>query len=59
TSVKLDSILYKINTAEGTLGLFVNDTTLYSEFTNLLGRVNNLITDIEKNPRKYFKFSVF
>ncbi|MEA1980344.1 MAG: MlaD family protein [candidate division Zixibacteria bacterium] len=59
TSVKLDSILYKINTAEGTLGLFVNDTTLYSEFSNLLGRVNSLITDIEKNPRKYFKFSVF
>ena len=52
-------IVYKINTAEGSLGLFVNDTALYSEFTNLMARVNNLVADIERNPRKYLKFSVF
>jgi phospholipid/cholesterol/gamma-HCH transport system substrate-binding protein len=59
TSAKLDTLMLKINNAEGTLGLFVNDTTMYSEMTNLMSRVNNLIADIEKNPRKYFKFSVF
>jgi len=59
TSARLDTIMYKINTAEGSLGLLVNDTVLYSEFTNLMVRINNLVTDIEKNPRKYFKFSVF
>jgi len=59
TSAQLDSIMLKINSAEGTLGLFVNDTALYSEFTNLMVRVGNLVTDIEENPRKYFKFSVF
>jgi len=41
------------------MGLLVNDTALYVELTNLLTRANNLITDIEKDPRKYFKFSVF
>ncbi len=59
TSAKLDSVLHKINTAEGTLGLFVNDTALYSEFTNVLTRVNSLITDMENNPKKYFKVSIF
>ena len=59
TSARLDTIMHKINTAEGSLGLFVNDTALYSEFTNLMARVNNLVTDIQANPRKYFKFSVF
>lgn len=59
TSARLDTIMNKINAAEGSLGLFVSDTALYVEMTNLLARINNLVTDIEKNPRKYFKFSIF
>ncbi len=59
TTARLDSIAYKINTAEGTLGLFVSDTALYVEAVDLMVRINNLVTDIESNPKKYFKFSVF
>ena len=59
TSARLDSIMKRINAAQGTLGLFVADTALYTETVDLLVRVNNLVADIEKNPRKYFKFSVF
>lgn len=55
----LDSILTKINQAEGSTGLFVNDTAMYTEIVDLMARVNNLISDIQANPRKYFKFSVF
>lgn len=59
STAKLDSILQKMNQAQGTLGLMVNDTTMYSEVTSLVARLNNLVADIEKNPRKYLKFSVF
>jgi phospholipid/cholesterol/gamma-HCH transport system substrate-binding protein len=59
TSARLDTIMYRINDAEGSMGLLVNDTALYVEVTNLMARINNLVTDIENNPRKYFKFSVF
>jgi phospholipid/cholesterol/gamma-HCH transport system substrate-binding protein len=59
TSSSLDSIMLKMNNAEGSLGLMVNDSALYIEVTNLVTRVSNLITDIENNPKKYFKFSVF
>jgi phospholipid/cholesterol/gamma-HCH transport system substrate-binding protein len=59
STAKLDTLLRKINAAEGNLGLLVNDTALYSEMTNLMARLNNLITDIQENPRRYFKFSVF
>ena len=59
STAKLDTILQRINAAEGNLGLLVNDTSMYSEMTNLMARLNNLITDIQENPRKYFKFSVF
>jgi len=58
-SAQLDTILTKIGHADGSAGLLVNDTALYVELTNLLVRANNLVSDIEKNPRKYFKFSVF
>lgn len=59
TSARLDTIMTYIQTADGTLGLMVRDTGLYVEMVNLLHRTNNLVADIERNPRKYLKFSVF
>jgi len=59
TTARLDTIMNKINAAEGSMGMLVNDTALYVEITNLITRMSNLVADIEKNPRKYFKFSVF
>jgi len=59
TSARLDSIMTKIDAAEGSMGLLVNDTALYVEMTNLLTRASNLIADIERNPHRYLKFSVF
>lgn len=59
TSAKLDSVMARISRNEGTLGLMVSDTTLYTETVNLIHRMNNLVTDIEANPGRYLKFSVF
>lgn len=59
SSGRIDSILAKINQGQGTAGAMVNDDELYQEIKNLIVRVENLVTDIENNPRKYFKFSVF
>jgi phospholipid/cholesterol/gamma-HCH transport system substrate-binding protein len=56
---RIDSILAKMNRGDGTVGALVNDDSMYIEIKNLIVRVENLIGDIEKNPRKYFKFSVF
>lgn len=59
SSARLDSIMTKIDASQGSMGLLVNDTALYVELTNLLTRANNLIADIERNPHRYLKFSVF
>lgn len=59
TSARLDTVMTRISNAEGSMGLLVSDTALYVEVVDLLARVNNLVANIEKNPRKYFKFSVF
>ncbi|MBN2227533.1 MAG: MCE family protein [candidate division Zixibacteria bacterium] len=56
---RIDSILAKVNRGDGTAGALVNDAELYDEVRNLIVRIENLVADIEKNPRKYFKFSVF
>lgn len=59
SSRRLDSILALIEHGEGSAGALVNDAQLYEEIRDLVVRMNNLVADIEKNPRKYFKFSVF
>jgi len=59
STARMDSILAKIDRGEGSAGALVNDDRLYQEISNLVVRINNLVTDIEENPRKYFKFSVF
>ncbi len=56
---KLDSLLAKLNAPTGNVGLLVNDSAVYVETVNLLARLNSLVDDIQKNPRKYLKFSVF
>jgi len=50
-------MLYFFQTIQATR--VVNDDELYEEVKNLIVRIENLVTDIENNPRKYFKFSVF
>jgi len=55
----LSSIAGKLKSGEGSAGALVNDIELYENTKNMLARLENLILDIEKNPKKYFKFSVF
>ena len=44
---------------ERRLGLLTKDSTLYNETTATMVELRKLIADIQVNPRKYFKFSVF
>lgn len=54
-----DSIMTQVATGQGTLGLMVSDTTLYTETAKAVIQLRTLLADIQANPRKYFKFSVF
>ncbi len=56
---RIDSILARLSQGNGTAGAMLTDDELYIEMKNLIVRVENLVADIEKNPHKYFKFSVF
>ena len=54
-----DTIMTRIRDKQGTLGLVIGDSALYVEMTQTLAQTRALLADIQANPRKYFKFSVF
>jgi phospholipid/cholesterol/gamma-HCH transport system substrate-binding protein len=54
-----DSVMSRIENRSGTVGLLVGDSTLYRETTLAVQQLRSLLADIQANPRKYFKFSVF
>lgn len=54
-----DSVLTKINTGQGTLGLLVNDSSLYVGSDSLVAQLRSLVTDIKANPRRYLSLRLF
>ena len=54
-----DSLMQKIQSGQGTIGLLATDSTLYRETTLTMRQFRELLTDIQAHPRKYLKVSVF
>jgi phospholipid/cholesterol/gamma-HCH transport system substrate-binding protein len=54
-----DSIARKVHGGNGSLGLLVNDPALYRNADSALRQLNQLLADIQKNPRRYINLSIF
>jgi len=54
-----DSLMTKIQSGNGTLGMLATDSTLYRETTATVVQFRELLTDIQAHPKKYLKISVF
>ena len=54
-----DTLVTRLQEGTGSLGLLISDSTLYLETTAAIVQLRQLLADIQANPRKYFKFSVF
>lgn len=52
-------ILNKINSGKGSAGKLIEDDSLYINLSNSLKSLEELISDVEKNPGRYVNFSVF
>jgi phospholipid/cholesterol/gamma-HCH transport system substrate-binding protein len=59
TNNELRSLLNKANSGRGSLGMLVNDTTMYTNTRNLIARLDSLVTDFQKNPKKYINLRIF
>ncbi|MEN9963877.1 MAG: hypothetical protein RL582_972 [Bacteroidota bacterium] len=55
----LKTTIGKINSKEGSLGLLLNDPTLYRNLSSTSNKINTLIDDLRLHPKRYVSFSVF
>jgi phospholipid/cholesterol/gamma-HCH transport system substrate-binding protein len=49
----------KINRGEGTVGMLVNDDSLYMNLSSMSKELELLLHDLQENPKKYVNVSVF
>lgn len=58
-TTQMQAILARLERGEGTAGKLLTDTTLYRDARNLLTRVDSLVADFQRNPKKYVNLSIF
>lgn len=58
-STRFNTILTKVESGDGSIAKLMNDPGLYNDLRKIATRVDSLMLDLMKNPRKYLKFSVF
>ena len=51
-SARADSLMQKIQRGDGTIGKFMNDTTLYVDLRKTMQAMTDLLNEIKKNPGK-------
>jgi phospholipid/cholesterol/gamma-HCH transport system substrate-binding protein len=54
-----DSVMVKINTGQGSIGMLVNDPRLYKNTDSLVTELRSLVLDFKANPKKYVNLRVF
>ncbi len=56
---EIAAITNRINRGEGSIGMLVNNDSLYIELDKSARELNLLLEDIRQNPKKYVRFSLF
>ena len=59
TSGKLDAIIAKVDSGNGTAAKLLNDPGVYNDVRTLLARMDSLVADIKKNPKRYINVKIF
>ena len=59
TSGKLDAIIAKVDSGNGSAAKLLNDPGVYNDVRQLLQRMDSLVADIKKNPKRYIYVKVF
>ncbi len=59
TSENLRDITQKVRNGEGTVGKLLYDEQLYGDLRKTLARVDSIMADLQRDPKRYLKISVF
>jgi len=55
--ININQTLEKINSQDGTIGLLLDDKTLYLNLNDAAANMDRLLADIRHNPERYINFS--
>ena len=56
---KLNAVLAKADSQEGSLGKLLNDKSLYNNLNNSIHSANILLDDLRVHPKRYVQLSIF
>jgi phospholipid/cholesterol/gamma-HCH transport system substrate-binding protein len=59
TSGKLGAVLAKVDSGPGSAAKLINDPGAYNDVRALLQRMDSLLADIKKNPKRYINVKIF
>ncbi|MEE4196116.1 MAG: MlaD family protein [Bacteroidales bacterium] len=59
TFAELSEITEKINQGKGTIGMLINNDSLYVNLNHLASDLDSLVIDLNENPNRYVHFSLF
>jgi phospholipid/cholesterol/gamma-HCH transport system substrate-binding protein len=58
TNNEMRLLVAKANNGRGSLGMLLNDTTLYTNARNLVATLDSLMNDFKKDPKKYINVRI-
>jgi len=56
---KLNTVMGKLESQDGSLGKLINDKALYTNLNNTVHSANILLDDLRMHPKRYVQVSVF
>ena len=59
TLANVENFTEKLNSKNSTLGLMLNDRSVYDNLNTTVESANALLVDLKQNPKRYVHFSVF
>ena len=55
----LNKVSKNLNNSNGTMGMLIQDKSIYENLEKATNELNILIEDVKLNPSRYINFSVF
>lgn len=57
--IEMQSVIHKVNSGEGSLGMLINNDSLYNNLVASSVNLDKLIIDLKANPGRYVNVSIF
>jgi phospholipid/cholesterol/gamma-HCH transport system substrate-binding protein len=59
TNTQVQAVIDKVSNGNGSAAKFLNDPAIYNRVDSLLVRIDSLVADFKRNPRKFINLKIF